>query len=154
MSYFSDGGAIHTIGRSPNSSISRNHFHDAASGEQCGAKPCHSVSALAAIYIDNESGGFSIDENVVVDTPHMYEGWMFFQPGPWASPSYNGPPGGVAINNTARNNTVCNSGAVPPSRNPFERIPGPNVTGTVNVSDCANLPAAARDVIANAGPRD
>ena len=154
MSYFSDGGGIHTIGRSPSTSISRNYFHDAASGEQCGSEPCHSVSALAAIYIDNESGGFSIDENVVVDTPHMYEGWLFFQPGPWAAPSYAGPMGGAAINNTARQNTICNSGAIPPSRNPFERIPGPNVTGTINVSDCAaDLPAAARGVVGSAGPR-
>ena len=94
-----------------------------------------------------------IEENVVVNTPHMYEGWLFFQPGPWASPNYDGPMGGIAHNNTAKNNTICNSGAVPPSRNPFERIPGPNVTGTVNVTNCAELSAAARGVVSNAGPR-
>ena len=35
MNYMMDGGGIHTIGKSLNTSVSRNYFHDLASGEQC-----------------------------------------------------------------------------------------------------------------------
>jgi hypothetical protein len=49
MNYMLDGGGIHTIGRSVNTSVSSNYFHDVASGQQCGAGPCHSVVSQSSI---------------------------------------------------------------------------------------------------------
>ena len=39
------------------------------------------ASALrqSSIYIDNWSAGFTIDDNVVVNTAHTEMGWLFFQ---------------------------------------------------------------------------
>ena len=150
MSYMMDGGGIHTIGKSLNTSVSRNYFHDLASGEQCGDAPCHSVRSQSSIYIDNWSAGFTIDDNVVVNTAHTVFGWIFFQ--------YFASKGGVlagatAHDNTAHGNTVCNSGPPPQPRDPLDETNGTNVTGTVNVSDCAALPPAAAAIVAAAGPR-
>ena len=61
MNYMLDGGGIHTIGRSVNTSISQNYFHDVASGGTCGDGPCHSEVSQSSIYIDNFSAGFTID---------------------------------------------------------------------------------------------
>ncbi len=49
MSYMMDGGGIHTIGRSVNTTVAKNYFHDLASGEQCGDEPCHSVVSQSSI---------------------------------------------------------------------------------------------------------
>lgn len=49
MSYMFDGGGIHTIGRSMNTTVSRNYFHDLASGEQCGEELCHSKASQSSI---------------------------------------------------------------------------------------------------------
>ena len=149
MSYMLDGGGIHTIGKSLNTSISRNYFHELASGEQCGNAACHSARSQSSIYIDNFSAGFSIDENVVVNTAHTFNGWLFFQ---WAG-GPTGGPGCQAHDNTAHGNTICNSGPPSQSRDPLDEVNGPNVTGTVNVSDCLRLPLAAAAVVAAAGPR-
>jgi hypothetical protein len=84
MSYMMDGGGIHTIGRSVNTSVSNNYFHDLASGGMCRVPsghtgPCHSVQSQSSIYIDNWSAGFRINENVVVNTENTKMGWIFFQ---------------------------------------------------------------------------
>jgi hypothetical protein len=49
MSYMFDGGGIHTIGRSTNTTVSRNYFHNLASGEQCGETRCHSKASQSSI---------------------------------------------------------------------------------------------------------
>jgi len=73
-SYMMDGGGIHTIGRSYNTSIASNYFHDVASGTDCGGgAPCHSVVSQSVIYIDNWSMGFAIDSNVVVNAAHTVQ---------------------------------------------------------------------------------
>ena len=91
-----------------------------------------------------------IDDNVVVNTAHTVFGWIFFQ--------YFASKGGVlagatAHDNTAHGNVVCNSGPPPQPRDPLDETNGTNVTGTVNVTDCAALPPAAAAVVAAAGPR-
>ena len=153
MSYMLDGGGIHTIGRSANTSISRNFFHDVASGtSSCGAAGtalCHSIKSQSTIYIDNWSAGYRIEENVVVDTAATIQGWIFFQ----FFAQQAGSGGAAAHDNTARDNTICNAGPVPPRRDPWDEPIGANVTGTVNVSDCQTLPAAAAAVVRAAGPR-
>lgn len=102
--------------------------------------------------IDNWSAGFTIDGNVVVDTPHTMFGWIFFQY--FASQAKD--DGAAAHDNTAHGNTICNSGPLPKNRDPWDEITGgPNVTGTIVVDrkNCTTLPAAARVVVASAGPR-
>ena len=100
--------------------------------------------------IDNWSAGFTIDDNVVVNTEHTVFGWIFFQY--FASQAKDN--GAAAHNNTARGNAVCKSGPAPQNRDPWDEIIGPNVTGTINVTgDCSLLPATARAVVAAAGPR-
>ena len=61
--------------------------------------------------------------------------------------------GATAHDNTAHGNMICNSGPPPQPRDPLDETNGTNVTGTVNVSDCAALPSAAAAVVAAAGPR-
>lgn len=148
MGYMLDGGGIHTIGRSLNTTVSRNFFHDVASGGICGSAPCHSIKSQSTIYIDNWSAGFSINENVVVNTSHTINGWIFFQ-------YFKRKPawGSAAHDNTARANTICNAGPAPPARDPWDQPMGVNVTGTVNVSHCNSLPAEAAEVVRLAGPR-
>ena len=51
-------------------------------------------------------------------------------------------------------NFNCNAGNVTsPDRDTYDEIDGANVTGTVTVSDCDALPAAAKAIIQAAGPR-
>ena len=179
MGYMLDGGGIHTIGRSLNTTVSRNWFHDVASGTStcrssgsggrgngvhrggtnnttrtrsrtvAGTQPCHSLKSQSTIYIDNWSEGFTIDENVVSDAPHVIQGWIFFQF--FKAQAASG--GAAARDNTARNNTICNAGPVPPPRDPWDEPTGKNVTGTANVTDCHALPPAAAEVARQAGPR-
>jgi hypothetical protein len=175
MGYMLDGGGIHTIGRSLNTTVSRNWFHDVASGTStcgggggggingggtsdttrahtstvAGTQPCHSLKSQSTIYIDNWSEGFTIDENVVSDAPHVIQGWIFFQF--FKAQAASG--GAAAHDNTARNNTICNAGPVPPPRDPWDEPTGENVTGTANVTDCRALPPAAAEVARQAGPR-
>ena len=99
--------------------------------------------------IDNWSAGFTINDNVVLNTAHTLMGWVFFQY--FASQAAGG--GAAAHDNTAHGNTICNSGPPPKARDPLDEVNGSNVTGTVNVTDCSTLPAAARAVVAAAGPR-
>ena len=100
--------------------------------------------------IDNWSAGYTIDDNVVVNTPHTSMGWLFFQY--FQGQASTG--GAAAHDNTAHRNTICNSGPPPKPRDPWDEVNGVNVTGTVNVTDCSALPAAARAVVEAAGPRD
>ena len=155
MSYMLDGGGIHTVGRSTNTSVSRNYFHDVASGSTCGATRCHSKLSQSSIYIDNWSAGFTINDNVVINTTGIIEGWMFFQ-------YFAGDRSHAAAHdNFAANNTICRAGPVPPPRDPYDLVKGPNVTGTVNVTaDAATrggclaaLPRGAAAVVRAAGPR-
>jgi hypothetical protein len=155
MSYMLDGGGIHTIGQSLNTTIYRNHFHDVASGTMCGAVPCHSTVSQSTIYIDNWSNGFTIDQNVVTDTAYLKMGWIFFQ---YFAGVHN--HGGEAHDNYAHNNTICNAGPVPQARDPWDEVNGTNVTGTTNVTAAAAgrgciaaLPPMAASVVAEAGPR-
>jgi hypothetical protein len=101
--------------------------------------------------IDNWSAGFTIDNNVVVNTQHTTFGWIFFQY--FASQANDN--GAAAHDNTAHGNTVCNSGPPPQNRDPWDEITGgANVTRTINVTgDCSAIPASARAVVAAAGPR-
>lgn len=120
-----------------------------ASGEQCGDTACHSAKSQSSIYIDNFSAGFTINDNVIVNTANTLNGWLFFQ---WAG-GPTGGPGCRAHDNTAHGNTICNSGPPSQSRDPLDEVNGPNVTGTVNVSDCSRLPLVAGAVVVAAGPR-
>eukprot|EP00037_Helgoeca_nana_P017943 m.171137 g.171137 ORF g.171137 m.171137 type:complete len:748 (-) comp24220_c0_seq1:311-2554(-) len=157
MRYMKDGGGIHTIGRSANTTVSRNFFHDVASGGMCQGVPCHSTVSQASIYIDNWSAGYVIDANVVINTSHLAFGWIFFQY--FAGKTSHGQ----AHDNTAANNTICNAGPVPPQRDPWDEVNGSNVTGTVNVTALAihtfggsclqALPQFAADVVRESGPR-
>ena len=72
-----------------------------------------SVLSQSTIYIDNWSAGYTIDDNVVVDTPHTSQGWIFFQYF-GASPT----AGAAAHDNTAHRNTICNGGPPPKPRDP------------------------------------
>lgn len=156
MRYMKDGGGIHTIGRSTNTTVTRNYFHDVASGGLCGTNPCHSTVSQSSIYIDNWSAGYSITENVVVNTSNTLNGWLFFQ-------YFSGKAShGQAHDCTAANNTICNTGPVPTPRDPWDEVNGPNVSNTVNMTaqatrfngDCLPvLPSAAAQVVREAGPR-
>ena len=99
--------------------------------------------------IDNWSAGYTIDDNVVLNTPHTSMGWLFFQ----FFKSQAATGGAAAHDNTARRNTICNSGPPPMPRDPWDEVDGPNVTGTVNVTDCSAIPPTARAVVKAAGPR-
>ena len=81
--YMKDGGGIHTIGLSANTSIESNWWHDQASGGMCKAggitRPCHSTGVTGIIYIDNWSVGYRADRNVVTNCPAQKLGWIFYQ---------------------------------------------------------------------------
>jgi hypothetical protein len=151
MRYMWDGGGIHTVGRSLNTTVSRNFFHDVASGGACGNAPCHSLASQSTIYIDNWAAGLTINENVVVNTSHTEYGWLFFQ----YFKGKEGKASAQAHDNTAHNNTICNAGPPPPNRDPYDEVNGTNVTGTANVTggDCNDLPQLAKGVVLAAGPR-
>ena len=93
--------------------------------------------------------------NVVADCSHTIQGWIFFQCFCCTRPAWHeGSGSATAHANTARGNSVCNSGAVDdPTRDPYDIINGVNVSGTTNVSDCSALPAKAMAVIKAAGVR-
>ena len=74
MSYLNDGGGIHTIGRSLNTTIAGNYFHDIGAGRPA----AHSQDAQSIVYIDNWSCGLSIKDTVVsncavCDMIHFYK---------------------------------------------------------------------------------
>ena len=140
-----------------------------------------SVLSQSTIYIDNWSAGYTIDDNAIVDTPHTSQGWIFFQyfgasPTAGAAAHDNtahrnticngGPPPKPRDPCAAPVQTyICNAHIeiciqiprVQTSRAHYERrydeVNGSNVSGTVNLTDCSALPAAARAVIHAAGPR-
>lgn len=99
--------------------------------------------------IDNWSAGYTIDDNVVINTRNTKQGWLFFQ-------FFDGQAatgGAAAHDNVAHSNTICNSGPPPRPRDPWDEVQGPNVTGTVNLSDCSAIPPATRAIMKAAGPR-
>ena len=102
-----DGGGIHTIGRSRNTSIHGNYFHQLAAGspgeisefaqarancllhscerpnlsrhvpQPCVNRSCCCLQSI--IYIDNWSCDLNITDNVVDDCPGTKQGFYFFQ---------------------------------------------------------------------------
>eukprot|EP00750_Incisomonas_marina_P026593 INCI5928.9.p1 GENE.INCI5928.9~~INCI5928.9.p1 ORF type:complete len:425 (+),score=62.69 INCI5928.9:1048-2322(+) len=75
MRNMNDGGGIHTIGRSRNTSIHGNYFHQLAAGSPGEI----SEFAQSIIYIDNWSCDLNITDNVVDDCPGTKQGFYFFQ---------------------------------------------------------------------------
>jgi hypothetical protein len=130
--YMTDGGGIHTIGRSENTSVVGNYFHDAASG----LAGEHSTSSTSIVYIDNFSRGFTITDNVVDRCAHTKLGPYFFQ-GRNNGEANHDAMVGLWTRQSGANGTVWGVNV--------------SVAGVVVVPDGGAFPAAAQAIIANAG---
>ena len=130
--YMTDGGGIHTIGRSENTSVVGNYFHDAASG--LAGEP--STSSTSIVYIDNFSRGFTITDNVVDRCAHTKLGPYFFQ-GRNNGEANHDAMVGLWTRQSGANGTVWGVNV--------------SVAGVVVVPDGGAFPAAAQAIIANAG---
>ena len=134
MRYMNDGGGIHTIGRSYNTTISGNYLNGMASGRPGE----HSAFAESVIYIDNWSCFLNISGNVVDDSPGNKLGYLFFQ--------------GVGNNGIAHDNFVNvlyarGSGKV------AARGEACNCSRVMEIPAGNPLPSAALEIVKAAGPR-
>ena len=134
--YMTDGGGIHTIGRSINTSVRGNFFHGAGSG-MAGE---HSVDSTSIVYIDNFSQDFTIADNVVDNCPHTKLGMFFFQGGNNGNANRD-HMSGLWSRGSGENGTVRG---------------GPNITvkGFVVVPSGSAFPAEAQAIIEAAGQRE
>ncbi|EDQ88517.1 uncharacterized protein MONBRDRAFT_9042 [Monosiga brevicollis MX1] len=133
MTYMMDGGGIHTIGRTVNTTLSGNYFHDMGAG----APGWHSVEAQSVIYIDNWSCGYAITNNVLEHCNATKQGYYFFQ----------GPSEGTAHDNVVDGLYLRDAGSINPN------TPGMPCNCS-NVHDVVGpWPATAAAIIAAAGPR-
>ena len=133
MGYMIDGGGVHTIGRSYNTTLEGNYFHDIAAG----TPGHHSPHGQSIIYIDNYSCDFYIKNNVVDNCENTIQGYYYFQ---------------NARIGLAHDNYIDGL---------FLRLAG-SISGHGAECNCSSIqttpqgqpfPEAARDIIANAGPR-
>jgi hypothetical protein len=131
MSYMMDGGGIHTIGRSRNTTVVGNYFHDARAGQP----GFHSTEAQSIVYIDNWSCDFTINDTVISNCPFTLQGWAFFQ----------GASNGLSHDNYVNGMYLKNAGHLSGRSVPC------NCTNVVNVT--GDWPPAAAAIIAEAGPR-
>eukprot|EP00045_Choanoeca_perplexa_P016120 m.213276 g.213276 ORF g.213276 m.213276 type:complete len:683 (-) comp17175_c0_seq1:47-2095(-) len=132
MSYMFDGAGIHTIGRSINTTLNGNYFHDAGSGQP----GRHSVECESVIYIDNWSCDFQINNTVIDNTPFTKQGYTFFQ-GNKLGPAHDNYVDTLYLRNAS-------------SAGPGAGLPC-NCTHVTDVK--GEWPPAAQDIIGNAGPR-
>lgn len=133
MGYMVDGGGIHTIGRSWNSSISNNVFADIAAG----SPGRHSPNAQSVIYVDNWSCELSILDNVLDNVNATIQGPWFFQ-GSHLGPAHDTRVEGLWLRNAGAwrgRGGQCNCSQV-------ERVPSGGA-----------WPPAAAAIVAAAGPR-
>jgi hypothetical protein len=129
----SDGGGIHTIGRSYNTSVARNYFHHLAAG----VAPSHAQAAQSIVYVDNWSCGLAVRDNVVDACPHTKQGYYYFQNARIA----------LAHHNTLDGLWVRDGGTISGHGVPC------NCSNVVVVPNDQPLPAEAQAIVRAAGPR-
>ena len=134
MSYMYDGGGIHTIGRSLNTTITGNYFHDIAAG----TPSAHSSSGQSVVYIDNWSCGLAITDTVVSNCAATKQGFYYFQNARIA----------LAHDNTLDRLYVRHGGRISGNGVPC------NCSNVVLLNGSDPWPQAAKSIIANAGPRE
>ena len=133
MSYMHDGGGIHTIGRSLNTTISGNYFHDIGAG----SPGAHSKQGQSVVYIDNWSCGLTILDTVVSNCAATEQGYYYFQNARIA----------LAHDNTLSRMYVRNGGHISGHGVPC------NCSNVLLLNGTSAWPAQAQAIVDNAGAR-